>query len=544
MNNKAILWQGGREMLDERERMRRQLELLLESQFYVRHDPKALMTQLEEIDSRLLDMILEQRGWQRIGGVFGAGLELSDSDRLSAVGTARYMTYYDTQSKAAVQTWTDFGFGQSVEVTPRDPGAQMIWNEFWNARRNQPVLGERVLHEQSNEAVLSGEVFYSLWTSQAGGMSLPKTTIRAIRTEEIAQIISVPDDPMLNVWHIQSVEGVRVDGKTYTQVAYRDWQATDAQVEEVGALPSGAIDAAQLRPNTGCVMLYASRNRYLVDGKTYRGFPEFKQAYEWFMAYRNALGDMMAKNRAVAMFVDKLKVSGGQSAVSTIAARLASATATTADSLSIDSLSAPTPTWIENQAMDRSRMPLGTAAGDDQAATMIVLGQGSAGTQVPLGWMGRPDSWQNQSVAEMTVLPWNETMRRYQSWWASVFRDMARIVITQSGLELEQTDVDVTLDTLITVNTAEVLSIISSLSDMVAKGTMSTSEAADIVKPLIALALSKFGVSNAGQAVEKPENPGTIESVIALAAERAKEDGISAQDVAEWAVAELLEQSR
>ena len=529
---------GGKQLRTERQRIQKQLELLIESQFYIRRDPQTLMSQLEEIDSRTLDLILEQRGWQRIGGAFGGGLQLTDTDRLAAVSTARYMTYYDTQSSLAIKTWTDFGFGQNVHVVPRDDTATEIWNEFWTARRNQPVLGERVLFEQSYEAILSGELFYAFWTETASGLEPAKTTIRAVRTEEICEIVTMPDDPMLHVWYVQNVAGVKVGEKTYSKVAYLAWPTTQEQADEVG-VPDGAIDASELRPNTDVTMLYAARNRYLVDGTRYRGFPEFKQAYEWFRAYRDALGDVMAKNRAVAMYVDKLRVKGGSRSIDAITSQLTSTLATGSNRLEQNPPPVAGSTWRENMAAERSRLPLGTAAGDDRTSTMIVLGQGSAGTQVPLGWMGRPDSWQNRSVAEMTVLPWNEAMQRYQAWWSSIFRDMARIVLTRSGENFneEQLTVDVTLDTMITVSVDELVAVIDAVTNAASKFAVDSQTATAIVDKVSRLALVRFGVSSVDEMIDDQSE--TMERIINSATRRLREGG-DADSIAEWALAELV----
>jgi len=540
---------GGAELKEKEQRAQQMLEMLLESQMYIRRDPVRLMAELEEVDSQLIDLILEQRGWQRIGGVFGTQMDISERDRLNRVATARYMGFWDTQSKLAVNTWTDFGFGQKVTVTPMNPQAQQIWDEFWLADRNKPVLGERVLHEQSDEAIQTGELFYTFWTETASGLAPAQTTIRTVRTEEIGQIVTMPEDPMRYVWFVQNVDGVQVEGKTYSKVAYRNWMATEAEIEAVGGVPDGAIDAAELRPNTDAVMLYAARNRYLVDGKRLRGFPEFSQAYEWFRAYRDALGDVMAKNRAAAMFVDKVKVQGGSGVLGQMEASLTSSL--TSSGTSRQETNAPPvagSTWLENQMVDRSRFPMGTGASDDQKSTMIVLGQGSAGTQVPLGWMGRPDSWQNKAVADVSVIPFNEAMQRYQTWWASVFRDMARIVLTQSGAELaeEQMEVDVTLDTLLTINMEELIAVVEATVMAAEKFVIPAKVADSVVSAALRMALTKFGIADA-EAIVTPEAPQAtevMERILSMVRDNLRDGTATPQDVAEFAVAELFEVMR
>ena len=62
---------GGRPLREEQQRVQQQMELLLDAQFHLRRDPETLGRELEEMDSRLLDVIMQQRGWSRIGGVAG-----------------------------------------------------------------------------------------------------------------------------------------------------------------------------------------------------------------------------------------------------------------------------------------------------------------------------------------------------------------------------------------------------------------------------------------------------------------------------------------
>lgn len=537
---------GGAELKEKEQRAQQMLETLMESQFYIRRDPASLMRQLQEVDPQLIDLILEQRGWQRLGGAFGTSMTITEQDRLNRVATARYMTFWDTQSKLAVNTWTDFGFGQKVTVTPMDPRAQEIWGEFWMADRNRPVIGERVLHEQSDEAVITGELFYSFWTGTASGHAPAQTTIRSVRTEEISEIVTMPMDAARYVWFVQNVNAaVQVDGKSYSKVAYRNWMVTDDEVEAVG-VPDGAIDAAELRPNTDVVMLYAARNRYLVDGKCYRGWPEFSQAYEWFRAYRDALGDVMAKNRAAAMFVDKVKITGGSRSLGQLQTDLTSSL-TSSGTNRQETNPAPVAgsTWLENQMVDRSRFPMGTGASDDQKSTMIVLGQGSAGTQVPLGWMGRPDSWQNKAVADVSVIPFNEAMQRYQTWWASVFRDIARVVLTQSGAGLtnEQMEVKVTLDTLLTINMEELIAVVNSTASAAEKYIIPMQTADAIIRSALRMALTKFGIADA-EAIVTPEQEEPTEvmaRILTTVRDNLRDGTATPQNVAEFAVAELFE---
>ena len=249
----------------------------------------------------------------------------------------------------------------------------------------------------------------------------------------------------------------------------------------------------------------------------------------------------MAKNRAVAMFVDKIKVQGGSRVVDSIQASLTSSLTGNTNRLETNPNPAPASTWLENQMMDRSRMPLGTGASDDQKSTMIVLGQGSAGTQVPLGWMGRPDSWQNKAVADVSIIPFNEAMQRYQTWWSSVFRDMARIVLSAGGIEDEESlEVDVTLETLQTIDVAELVAVIDAAVTAGEKFALDPKVASNIVTAALQSALTQVGVVDAADIVAAEESQ-TIERVMTTVRENLRNGTITHEAAAEWAFGELAE---
>lgn len=501
--------------------------------------PSTLAANLKELDSQLLDLILQQQGYERIvgTGLTGGVWNLTEQDRLRAVGNARYMTFYDTQSRNAVQTWTDFGFGQRVEVVPQGNAAAEIWREFWQARRNQPLLKQRKLHRLSDEAIITGELLFTLWTNEMSGMKPATTTIRRVVSEEIVKIVTLEDDADVPLYYVQKVKSSK-----YNQVYYPDWEAT---VEEMATveLPSGAVLASDLRDNnaTKVVALHAMLNEW--NG---RGWPQFGTAYEWFRAYKDALGDVMAKNRAVAMFVDKIVHKGGTRARDTLVAQMTS-TLTQAGSAAFERNPAPTPggTWAENEAATRSRMPLNTAAGDDRISTGLVLGQGYAGTSVPVGLV-RSDFFQNRSVAEVVMEPFYEAMQRYQGWWTDVLTDVCHIVLMQSGrvpgaLEMP---VKVTLESPIRLDIEDVTGMFGAVTEAAMNGALDPDVARPALEKLLTLALQKFGVRTE-EKVERDTSDAVetdvIEQVARALVENLEEGVIDWQAVGEWAVEELIE---
>ena len=150
---------------------------------------RELLRQLEEADSYLVDYVLRQRNYQLLSGTVTT---FNEEDRLRAVDEARLMYHHDVQVARAVQMWTDFGFGQRVEVVPEDEGLTVVWNEFWTARRNDPILSQHRIHKLSNAVINDGEVFLVFFASTIAGATAAKTTV--VRINLIPFIRSLRSD--------------------------------------------------------------------------------------------------------------------------------------------------------------------------------------------------------------------------------------------------------------------------------------------------------------------------------------------------------------
>lgn len=507
---------------DEKRRLQEGVELLLEAQRFTL-SPESLIQRLGEVDSRLIDLIIQQQGYTLLG--VNGRLVFTETDRLRAVDESRYMAHYDVQTGGAVEMWTNFGFGQRVQIAPRDPEAVQPWSDFWNARANAPVLGQRKLQRLSDDLITDGEYFLVFYASTLDGA----VTLRRLRTEQIAQIVTEKDDPDIPLAYVQN----RAEGG---QVYYPDWQASEEQQARVD-LPPGAQWIGDLRQATRVVVLHAALNE--ING---RGWPQLRRALEWARAYKDFLGDRATVARAVAMFVDKLKVKGGSRAVDDAVARLQSTLATSSVSGERNPPPAPGSTWIENEAATRSRLPLATGAGDAQTDGMTLLGQFAAGSGIPLHWLGRPDAMQNRATARESSRPWYEQIESYQLFWSDVFSDMVEIVLRMKeeyGKAKYQTyDADVTLESPLDTEIAEVVDLLAALGAAVEKSLLPGDVAERVALRLIELALTQFGVRDAAALVTPEEQPDAPEDntppAVTTAIENYRAGRVSAVALAEY----------
>lgn len=519
---------GGPALRQERQQVQRAVTTLIEAQKF-RRDPESLVAELQEYDSAWVDWVLSQRGWDTISGrLTFFGTAWSEGDRLREVENSRYMAHWDTQTRADVRAWTNFGFGRSLEVTPVDPNAIEVWNEFWTARRNKPILAQRRIHTLSDRLVTDGEFVFTFWTGMVGGNEPLRTTVRVLGTDEISEVITVEDDPMIPLYYVQT----QTNGK---QIYYPDWQADELQLETV-AVPDRARVAGGLRENTSVVALHVAFDE--VDG---RGWPLFYTALEWFRAYKDFLGDRAAVSKAVAMFVDKIRFTGGTRARDQMVAALTSSLTSSGSTYETNPPPVAGSTWMENQMLERSRMPLTTGAKDAQVDGMTILGAGKQGTGVPLGF-SRPDAFQNRSVAEVTMLPWDEQMERYQSFWRDIFGDVCEVVLLQSGREFETYESVVTLNVPARLSLELITRLYDALANSVVTGAFDQEMGQAAMGELLVLALSSLGVDDPRAALEPEARvEGAVTTALQAAEANYRDGSVSAEQLAEYALGLLLE---
>jgi len=449
-----------------------------------------LVRHMLEADNYLIDYVLRQRNYQLLGS---AVTELTEDDRLRAVDEARHMYFHDVNTKRAVNMWTDFGFGQTVEVAPADEALAAVWAEFWTARRNAPVLKQRVIHRLSNSVINDGEVFLVFFGSNIEG----KTTVRRLDTKAVTQIVCEEGDPDVPVWY------VRMDGTD--RWAYPDWRATEEQQKRT-ALPSGAtpimekvlkvaVDGKET-PVTSVRLLHVA---YAVTGG--RGWPILAQSYVWSRTLRNFLGDRAAVSRRAAMFVDEVIHQGGSRAQAAIEAKFASTLSTTNYGWDTNPPPAAGSTLVHNPNIEVKRRPLDTAAGDAEADGQMLAGQVSVGSGIPLHWMGWPQALANRATAREMARPWNEQLQRYQLMWADAFRDMVEIV-GSNAREFEDYAAQVSLESPLDVEVEELTAGIGAVTGAMGIGAVDGKLGTAANNAMVDRLLLALGIEGALQGIE------------------------------------------
>lgn len=503
------------------------IEALADARRYVM-SPEAAIQRLSEsgkisgVDSQLVDLMLMQSGYTRLGGGGGTYGNITnffnESMRRASVADSRLMYQMDVQTSAAVDMWVDSGLGQEVVITPNDPSLVEVWDEFWKAPRNAYVVGADKIHENVSTQIQDGEVFFVIWASTLDGTC----TIRRMTTDQFSDIVCDPNDPAVPVYYIQNT----LDGKT---VYYTDYRVANtlsesnkarahvnkligekaeqsvieaaqlmAQIksQEMPPPPQGAVNADDLRPNTRVVVVPMQRN---MIGK--RGWPQLRQALVWFRAYRDFIGDRATVAKKAAMYVEKVTAkNSGQRQIDNIVARLQSSLVNEGTGLDRNQNTTAGQTWIQNEQVNREWMARDTGAPGAQIDGLSILGQGAAGARTPLGWMGRPDAWQNRAVAKEASLPWYEQIQRYQTFLTSVFSDIVEVVGRMAneygGKSIQDFSCEVSLDSPFQNDIDEIAAIMGAVTQAAIGGNIDADIAKRANAELTRLALSSLGIRN------------------------------------------------
>ncbi len=486
---------------------------------------------LQEADSWLVDQVLRQRGWQLFDTSDRA---FTEEDRRRAVQEARYMYRGDVNIGRAVNTWTDFGFGHTVSVIPTDEGLADIFNEFWHARRNQVILGQAQIHKCSNTLINDGELFFVFFGSKVDG----KTTVRKIGTLEIAEIIYDPDDRDVPLWYVRRQVGKK-------DIYYADWRATPDQLALV-ELPASAERADELSQQVtvdGKLQSVTSVRMMHVmwDEENGRGWPMLTRIYEWARVLRNFLGDRAAVAKRVAMWVEEVRHGGGQRATDNIVQNLSSTYGANQWTQDTNPAASAGSVVVHNEALELIRRPLTTGSMDAMSDGQMFASQVSAGSNMPLHWLGWPQALSNRATAREMARPIVEQLKRYQRLWEQVFKDMVEIVALNSGKEYADVSSDVSIQVPIDIDIDEVAASIDAIAGARASGAADPDKATDAINKLVDLILKAFNLQpmEEGEEPEEPEEESALAEMAGRALERIESGEIDAEDAFRWLMWEV-----
>ena len=455
--------------------------------------PEHLLEQLREIDNPYLVDMIHSLYYENLGQM-GTYSTDDEAERLRAVDESRRLYKYDVVTAEAIGIWTDFGFGVNVKVSPEDEDAQAVWDEFWTADRNASLLADDELQALSEDTLVDGEKFLVYFISTLDGL----VTLREIDTKEITEIVTDPNDNHIPLFYKRTYSNKTMTG---IEMYYPDWQAAmagalDKLPEDL--LPKGAKRADEQEPGTLVVCHHIAHNRK----GALRGWPISTAAAPWVRTHRQFRENRATVSAAMAMYVRKLKVSGGSRAVDAMRTKMQSALTQT-NYTDTNPPAAAGSTFIENQAAELTDLPKGTAAGDAKEDGLALMRMAGLGFRLYPHYLGEGDAYRLATVNAME-LPVKKLFTRYQKFWSSHFKKMCRIVLwaaeTYGGKSFENTKCDVSMDKLLDFNLADLSSLTATVfNPNYEAGLIPTEAAKGSIAQVWRIILQLLGVENADE---------------------------------------------
>jgi hypothetical protein len=373
---------------------------------------------LGEMDYRTLQLINQSLSQKTLYGSTPFSMSGQEEGiRTRIVSDSRTMYRWDVVVQRIVTLWTDYGFGQSIEITPNAPEARETWKDFWQGKQNMPLLSDRHIYRLSDTLLVDGEIFLAMFVSTVDG----ECTLRTFPTEEIKAFITDPEDQDAVLFYLR--EWTPDNSTESVRIAYPYWGADESRLDSA-KLPENTIRADLERDGTYVCMTHAN-----INTMEQRGWPLLTAAFPWARAYRDFLQDRASVARAVAMYVDKLTVEGGSRAVEQVRRSLDSALTALNTVMDRNPPAVAGSTWLQNKQLNRERMPLNTGAGDAQVDGSSLLAQVGLGGGVFAHYLGRGESFRLATATSMEQ-PILRQWRRYRQLWASVWEEVADIVLT------------------------------------------------------------------------------------------------------------------
>jgi len=303
---------------DERRKLQEMTQILynayLEGPYIL--PPEQLIAQLKEQgDSALLTDLVHQLYWEQLGTPGYAGDVTAERNR--AIDESRRLWKYNPLAQWTINLWTNYGFGENVEIQPEDEAAAEVWEEFWAADRNQSVLAaDKIADKFSNWLLVDGDRVLAFFASTVDG----EATVRRINTKEIVEVVTDPDDDSKPLFYKR--QWTTPQGQSHTWY-YPDWEAFFEGSLERAELPRGAVRADEQNRGTAVCILHMVFNGK--DEDSLFGWPLLGAGSPWIRAQKRFMEDRLAVSAAKAMYVRKAKVSGGSRAVDNVIANLRNA---------------------------------------------------------------------------------------------------------------------------------------------------------------------------------------------------------------------------
>lgn len=483
--------------------------------------PDELVRQLNEYASGMdIDYLVGLLGWEG-GNLYSANI---DSERKYAIKQSQHAWRHSPLYQWSVWAWTNWGTGESVQVTPTDEAAQKVFAEFWGADRNAAILGQDNIHAFSEWLLVTGDRYLVHFVDTSDG----DDTIRNIPPAQFPDApITDPRDASLPLFYKRQW----TSGGKQQILYYPSWEAFfnyPEKLEIKGLIPENAKRSDEVQATTAivdgesrgsvAVIQHVAHNRKAEDDL--RGWPLGTISGSYQDAHKRFMEGRLTVAQAKAMFVRRKQVSGGSRGLSGVKSALQSSLAS---SPGLYPDTNPTPvagTELDNKMVSTTDLPMTTGASD--AATdnkvfswMALLGDGLFPTSAGLD---------TARFATALAMDKNQAMlwSRYKSFIAQQLKNMVKIVLLfkekYNNDSFPDKSSTVTIDTLSIVDFPPVVTALSemferALTPLVEAGIMPVETARGIAATAWGILLQALGVENAGDLIGPDMFTGDVEPV-------------------------------
>ena len=463
--------------------------------------PDELVNQLNEYDPQLVADLVDERLWETFGSTYG---DREDTrNRILHDNQALWINspLYIWQ----IQTWTNYGLGDTVRITTVNPDANEVWTEFMYASRNNCIMGDDNIHELSNWTLVEGNTFLACFASTVDGA----VTVEEIPTDEIKEIITNPNRSSQKWFYKREYYN---SGRTIKTAYYPDWEfklSDDYTDEMIGLVlePSEREKRADLVGDVGdavgtdvCVIHIAHNKKVR---KSHYGWPLITNPY-YIRAHKRYMQERMTLVASVNMYARRKKVKGGTRAVNSVRSTIQSA-------LSRSNYTETNPravagsVEIDNAAIDTKDLPLRTGGSDAKNDhEMFAWLAGLSGGLFPVA-MGL-DTQRYATALEMDKtlsMQWS----RYRTFWSAQFRKLVYVVLRFAELYGGhdfggEYDAQINIDSLSLVDFPDIVNALAPavsnmLTPYIDNGIVSENTAKAILRELWLIMLQALGVSSA-----------------------------------------------
>lgn len=368
-----------------------------------------------------LELALEDVNWTRL--MLNFGQEFSRAGLQKIIELARMMYLKNPLINRAVSVKALYVWGQGIStLKAKDARLNAVLQAFWDDPDNiHELTGHSARMYKEVDLEVEGNLFFVFFVNPSSGA----VKMRSISTDEIAEIISDPEDAKSpwfykRMWTEQSVN--TATGRTNTKrrtAFYPDWRYNPTAKPQ----KFGNIEVLWNTP------IYHERTGAFSTWKF--GVPEVYAAIDWARAYKEFLEDWASLTRAYSRFAWKMTTKGGAKGVASLKQKMAT-TAADGSGMSVETNPPPVTgaTAIMGQDVDLTPMQLRGAnvSALDGAQMKLMI---AAGTGLPETYFGDV-SRGSLATAKTMDRPTELMMRERQIFWSDILGNIIKFVLMQS----------------------------------------------------------------------------------------------------------------